>query len=70
MVFKNKSGGSEGRQLGGTSQVAKGAGVVQGEVINPPELDVMDVEEMATITELQAALQKRGLSVEVSTWCQ
>lgn len=70
MVFKNKSGSSERRQLGGTSQGAKGAGVVQGGVSNPPELDVMDVEEMATVTELQAALQKRGLSVEVSPWCQ
>ena len=32
--------------------------------MSPPDLDVIDVEEMATVGELQAALKKRGLNEE------
>ena len=50
VVFKNKSGGGASRKVNTVGPMS------------PPELDVIDVEEMATVGELQAALRQRGMS--------
>ena len=68
-AFKNKSGGGAVRKPASTARPAgEGGAEYTGttKVLTPPELDVMDVEEMATVTELVAALRKRGLSTEGS----
>ena len=69
LIFKNKSGGGAVRKPASTARPAgEGGAEYTGttKVLTPPELDVMDVEEMATVTELVAALRKRGLSTEGS----
>ena len=56
VVFKNKRGGGAPRNGDGVER--------DEELVLPPDLDVIDVEEMETVGELQAELKKRGLNEE------
>jgi hypothetical protein len=68
LVFQNKRGGGAkkdaiSRASGAGGMAGAGAGTgAGGATVEAPELDIMDVEDMATLPELQAALRKRGLS--------